>query len=464
MPDSEKRSELVVGIFLFVGLVLLGGLILQFGRFERFLANQYKLTVVFDDASGLIKGSDVRMGGARIGRVAKLPELTENVQVEVELSIDEDIRIPIGSSFQIESATLLGDKLIVITPPEKLLGAYIEPDTRLQGQGQTGLGALQSKAQMVGDDVVRILQKAEGTLGKVDAAVEEIHASSRQLTAVLSKVNQSVLDADNLARLDSTMANLSDVTARWKDASDKLDPTLTEAREAIASLKSAADKADATIAGIKPAFEDVPDAVANISATAEKAGRAFDRVEQGEGLLGAVATDDEVSMDAKEFVRNLRRYGILRYRDDESADEDDPRDRFRGSHMGIVFQRLHLLPSLTVTANILLAQYLARQPQQSRQVQVLLEALGLGHRLHAYPGDLSLGEAQRVAIARAVANRPRLLLADEPTSSLDDANAATVINLLRNQADAIGATLLVVTHDARIQGHFEQRLVLEAAA
>ncbi len=140
------------------------------------------------------------------------------------------------------------------------------------------------------------------------------------------------------------------------------------------------------------------------------------------------------------------------------------RDRFRGSHMGIVFQRLHLLPSLTVTANILLAQYLARQPQQSRQVQVLLEALGLGHRLHAYPGDLSLGEAQRVAIARAVANRPRLLLADEPTSSLDDANAATVINLLRNQADAIGATLLVVTHDARIQGHFEQRLVLEAAA
>ena len=140
------------------------------------------------------------------------------------------------------------------------------------------------------------------------------------------------------------------------------------------------------------------------------------------------------------------------------------RDRFRGSHMGIVFQRLHLIPSLTVTANVLLAQYLAKVPQEKERVRALLGSLGLGHRLEAYPGQLSLGEAQRVAIARALINQPRLLLADEPTSSLDDANAATVIGLLRQQASEIGATLLVVTHDARIQSYFGKRLMLESLA
>lgn len=339
MPTSEKRNELAVGLFLFIGLALLGGLILQFGRFEELFANQYKLTVVFDDAAGLIKGSEVRMGGARIGRVAKLPELTEAVQVEVELSINEDIRIPVGAVFEVKSATLLGDKLIVITPPQRMIGAFIEPGTRLAGKGQTGLGELQDTAQMVGDDVARLIEKAGVTLGKIDVAVEEIQAASRELTESLRKVNRSILANGNLARFDTTLANLADVTARWKETSNKLDPTLAEARDAIASIKSAADKADATIAELKPALEDVPAAVGNISAAAKKAGKALDRMEEGEGLLGTVTTDDEVSTDAKVFVRNLRRYGILRYRDketaeetaeEEDAEEDDPRERFRG--------------------------------------------------------------------------------------------------------------------------------------
>lgn len=137
------------------------------------------------------------------------------------------------------------------------------------------------------------------------------------------------------------------------------------------------------------------------------------------------------------------------------------RDRFRGNNIGIVFQRLHLIGSLTVCENLLLARYLGRQPQQVERVQALLAELGLGQRLHARPHELSLGEAQRVAIARAVINRPRLLLADEPTSSLDDANAQRVIALLCGRAEALGATLLVVTHDARIQDYFDRRLRLQ---
>ncbi|MGE5666510.1 MAG: ATP-binding cassette domain-containing protein, partial [Betaproteobacteria bacterium] len=100
-----------------------------------------------------------------------------------------------------------------------------------------------------------------------------------------------------------------------------------------------------------------------------------------------------------------------------------------------------------------LAQQLAGRdaPQEARDV---LEELGLGSRLHALPEALSLGEQQRVAVARAVVNRPRLLLADEPTSSLDDDNARAAADLLLDTARLHGATLIVATHDARVLDRF----------
>lgn len=330
MSAPEKRNELAVGIFLFVGLVLLGGLIVQFSRFEDYFSGQYRITIVFDDASGLIKGSEVRMGGARIGRVAKLPALTEKVQVEVELAINESVKIPSGSAYQIESATLLGDKLIIVIPPVERTGTFVEEGTRHLGTAPAGIGELQTQAVSISQDVGRILKDTETTLKKVDLAVEEIQAASGELKESLAKVNSSILADDNLGYFDTTMANLADLTTEWKKTSREIEPTIIEAREAISSIKSAADRADATMAEIKPALEGVPAAVGNISTAAKKAGNAIDRMEEGKGLLGTVTNDEEVSTDAKEFMKNLRRYGILRYRDEELPPEDDPRSRFRG--------------------------------------------------------------------------------------------------------------------------------------
>jgi ABC-type lipoprotein export system ATPase subunit len=134
-------------------------------------------------------------------------------------------------------------------------------------------------------------------------------------------------------------------------------------------------------------------------------------------------------------------------------------DRFRGCNIGIVLQRLHLLSSLTVAQNVLLAQYLAGVEQDSGRVREVLEGLDLADKADAYPHALSHGQAQRVAIARAVVNRPRLLLADEPTSNLDDARCAQALDLLLSQAAACGATLVIATHDqrvkARVSNHFQ---------
>lgn len=137
-------------------------------------------------------------------------------------------------------------------------------------------------------------------------------------------------------------------------------------------------------------------------------------------------------------------------------------DRFRGRHIGIVLQKLHLVGSLTVMNNLLLAQYLAGLVQDRARARELLGNLGLGNAADSYPRELSHGQAQRVALARAVINRPSLVLADEPTSNLDDERCNEACDLLRSQAQSCNATLVIATHDQRIRDRVARCLVLKA--
>src|SRR5687767_6414591 len=139
-------------------------------------------------------------------------------------------------------------------------------------------------------------------------------------------------------------------------------------------------------------------------------------------------------------------------------------DRFRGRHVGIVLQQLHLVPTLTVEKNVLLAQYLAGVAQDRARVAEVLQTLDLGAKGRAYPHELSHGQAQRVAVARAVVNRPELLLADEPTSNLDDARCLQALDLLQAQARACNATLVIATHDQRIRARIPSQFELKGTA
>ncbi len=135
-------------------------------------------------------------------------------------------------------------------------------------------------------------------------------------------------------------------------------------------------------------------------------------------------------------------------------------DRFRGQHVGIVLQRLHLMASLIVMDNLLLAQYLAGLPQDGARVREVLASLDVADKTEAYPHELSFGQAQRVAVARAVVNRPQLLLADEPTSNLDDGRCMQALELLQTQARACNATLLIATHDRRVKSRMPDQFAL----
>ena len=133
-------------------------------------------------------------------------------------------------------------------------------------------------------------------------------------------------------------------------------------------------------------------------------------------------------------------------------------DRWRGATVGIVLQSLHLLRHLSVRDNLRIAQYLAHAPQDDARIAETLGALGVADKAARRAAELSEGERQRVAVARAVVTRPKLLLADEPTANLDDRAAAQAVELLLEQAERHGATLVVATHDSRVKRNFERRL------
>jgi len=125
-------------------------------------------------------------------------------------------------------------------------------------------------------------------------------------------------------------------------------------------------------------------------------------------------------------------------------------DRWRGATLGFVPQRLHLSAALTVAGNLDLPFIAAGLKPEPARAAELLDRLDLGAVAERLPHQLSVGQAQRVALARALMRRPRLLLADEPSASLDDANTAQVIALLLQAANEQGATLVIATHDARV--------------
>jgi putative ABC transport system ATP-binding protein len=147
---------------------------------------------------------------------------------------------------------------------------------------------------------------------------------------------------------------------------------------------------------------------------------------------------------------------------DVSKMPDDDLAEVRNSEIGFVFQQFNLLPRLSAAENVALPLIYAGVSKKERLERALaaLDKVGLADRSHHKSNELSGGQIQRVAIARALVNNPSILLADEPTSSLDDVNCIEVVKLLKEQSKNFGSTLVIVTHDARLKSEFENKIEL----
>lgn len=178
-------------------------------------------------------------------------------------------------------------------------------------------------------------------------------------------------------------------------------------------------------------------------------------------ILGASGIGKTTLLHLLGGILRVQQGNILIDNTDISSLSGAALDHFRGQNIGIVFQQNHFVEALNVLENVLLAQSLAGRSINKEKALKLLKRLNIDHKSRQYIRNLSQGEKQRVAIARALINGPKIVLADELTSALDDDNCTEVLHLLQEQAHHAGSALIIVTHDTRLKDKIDRKVILE---
>lgn len=284
---SEKTLELKVGAFVLVGLAVLAALVIQFGRVGEGFKTYYGLTVNFPDASGLLKGSDVLLAGAKIGRVSEGPRLLPTGQgVAVPLRIFDYVKIPAGSRFTVGSSGLLGDRFVAVTMPPDAPAEYIGKNTVVEGTRETGL-----------DDLTR-----EGGF-----LVSDLRNAVQNVNTTISRLNEQALSPENMENLRASVEHLKTATTALAESAQKIDGVIEKAGGTMESTKKAAD--------------DVQLAIADARKTIQAATQVIQQASSGKGAFAALTTDQELAKDLRALVSNLRTHGVLFYRDSAAKEE-----------------------------------------------------------------------------------------------------------------------------------------------
>jgi len=286
MNRHERGLEFKVGAFVFVGLAMLGALVVQFGRLGEGLRTYYPLTVRFNDASGLLKGSDVLLAGAKIGKVSGGPRMVREGQgVDVPLKIYDYIKVPEESKFTVGSSGLLGDRFVNVTMPAGQPKAFLAPNTYIRGARETGI-----------DDLTR-----EG-----GALVTDLRGTVQKIDVAAARLNQDTLSSENMENLKSSMEHLNEATGALAESSKKLDGVI--------------DKADSTMESAKKSADNLQNAIADTRKLLRTA-------REGKGLLAEVLNNQALANDLRALVSNLRAHGILFYRDSAAKIDANPRQQ-----------------------------------------------------------------------------------------------------------------------------------------
>lgn len=276
MSYEERPAQIKVGLFLLAGLITVALMVVYFGRLGEGFSSYYSLRVEFANASGLLRGGEVLLAGAKVGRVVDAPAILPDMRgVYVELRILEQVKIPVGSQFSIGSSGLLGDKYVqIILADDGGKAAFIEPGSTVQGAMESG-----------------------GIAGMADSAgtlISDLRETVGNINGVVKKLDSTVLSKQELESVSATIKNL-------QAASAKIETAVAEAATAVQSGKETMDSA-------KKAADELQKTLAAVHALVEQA-------RSGKGVLGTLISNREMADNLRALIANLRKHGVLWYKD-----------------------------------------------------------------------------------------------------------------------------------------------------
>ena len=236
-PSESSFLELRVGIFVLIGLAVIGSMVVVFGRIGTGIAAAYPLTVEFPNAGGLLVNSKVLLSGATVGVVTDAPKVLDRARgVSLQVKIFEPNRIPRNAKFYVAAAGLLGDRFVdVITEPE-VVGGFFQSGETVHGSTKPGMEELTDQA------------------GKL---ITDLRATVANLNGTITRINTDLLKPEMFQNLQTSVANLNATTKNFQTASEKVNGVLDDAKGAVAGINKAIDGAKDTLATADKAADDL---------------------------------------------------------------------------------------------------------------------------------------------------------------------------------------------------------------
>ncbi|MFR4223060.1 MAG: MlaD family protein [Akkermansia sp.] len=228
---QKLKPETWVGIFLIAGILMIIGVILGFGNIKTSKEQTYPINIIFKDAAGLIKDSQLRLGGVTVGKVTKAPELLPSGnEVMLEASILSGVKIQEGSVFRVDMQNILGDKYIDIVPPARPTHEYIPPHATIIGQPESDFSKIKNNAVGATEEILKILKQIEKNSDNIDEAILNIGEAAKGLAQTTKLINEGILSRENLRHLNSVLAQMN-------KAGEQLPGLMEETRSSVAAMK-----------------------------------------------------------------------------------------------------------------------------------------------------------------------------------------------------------------------------------
>jgi virulence factor Mce-like protein len=298
--DQERKLQLRVGVFTLVGLVLIGAMVTYFGRLGEGFKRFYEIRVEYPNASGLLRGADVLMAGAKVGKVADGPFiLPTGSGVYVNLKLYDHVEIPANSIFTIGSSGLLGDRFVDITMPrEGEQAPALQPGDTVQGKRESGIGELAEQGGLM---------------------IEEIREAVQTITRVIRRIDTELLTNETLSGVGESVSNLRATTENLATSSGQIEEMLEQTSRKLDTLLEDASvtvkESQRAMAQGTKTMESAAAAAREIQATTADLRRVVADVRRGRGLLGLFLYDEQTAQNVRALIANLRDRGILFYRD-----------------------------------------------------------------------------------------------------------------------------------------------------